>query len=56
MLLKDSLGGNAKTVMIANINPISTSYAETKQTLVFAQRAKLIKNIATKNEDSETVE
>jgi len=42
--------------MIANVNPLFSSFAETKQTLVFAQRAKLIRNMVTKNEDSETVE
>jgi hypothetical protein len=49
-LLKDSLGGNAKTVIIANISPATTSYAETLSTLKFAQRAKLIKNRPVINE------
>lgn len=51
-LLRDSLGGNSKTLMIANISPASISFGETLSTLKFAQRAKLIKNKAIINEDS----
>lgn len=51
-LLRDSLGGNSKTLMIANISPASDSFGETLSTLKFAQRAKLIKNKAIINEDS----
>lgn len=51
-LLRDSLGGNSKTLMIANISPASNSFNETLSTLKFAQRAKLIKNKAIINEDS----
>lgn len=51
-LLKDSLGGNSKTSMIANISPSSSSFSETLSTLKFAQRAKLIKNKALINEES----
>uniref|UniRef100_A0AAA9T2V7 Kinesin-like protein KIF15 n=1 Tax=Bos taurus TaxID=9913 RepID=A0AAA9T2V7_BOVIN len=43
-LLRDSLGGNAKTVIIANVHPGSRCFGETLSTLNFAQRAKLIKN------------
>eukprot|EP00041_Stephanoeca_diplocostata_P030020 m.898505 g.898505 ORF g.898505 m.898505 type:complete len:1335 (-) comp23674_c0_seq8:177-4181(-) len=50
-LLRDSLGGNTKTFMIANISPASQSFGETLSTLQFAQRAKLIKNKATINEN-----
>ena len=35
-LLKDSLGGNSKTFMIANITRASTSFMETLSTLKFA--------------------
>jgi len=35
-LLRDSLGGNAKTVMIANVNPAIVAAKETRQTLLFA--------------------
>jgi kinesin family protein 15 len=51
-LLKDSLGGNSKTTMIANISPASINFSETLSTLKFAQRAKLIKNNASINEES----
>uniref|UniRef100_A0A0A9XKL2 Kinesin-II 95 kDa subunit n=1 Tax=Lygus hesperus TaxID=30085 RepID=A0A0A9XKL2_LYGHE len=44
MLLKDSLGGNAKTVMFATISPAEHNLSETISTLRFADRAKQIKN------------
>ncbi|KAJ3075807.1 Kinesin-like protein kif19 [Podochytrium sp. JEL0797] len=43
-LLKDSLGGNCKTVMIANISPTSANFDETLNTLKYASRARAIKN------------
>jgi len=39
-LLKDSLGGNSRTCMVAAISAASTSFSETFSTLNFAQRAK----------------
>ena len=42
-MLKDSLGGNCKTVMIATISPASNQYEETINTLKYANRAKNIK-------------
>lgn len=51
-LLRDSLGGNSKTVIIANITQAMSSVNETLSTLQFAQRAKLIKNKAVINEES----
>ncbi|BFZ12122.1 hypothetical protein BsWGS_15161 [Bradybaena similaris] len=50
-LLKDSLGGNAKTVMIATISPADVNYGETLSTLRYANRAKNIINRPTVNED-----
>ena len=50
-LLADSLGGNTKTVMFANISPASYNYEETVGTLRYASRAKLIKNAPKINED-----
>lgn len=47
LLLQDSLGGNAKTYIIANVHPGSKCFGETLSTLQFAQRAKLIKNKVT---------
>ncbi|XP_077651802.1 kinesin-like protein KIF15 [Urocitellus parryii] len=52
-LLRDSLGGNAKTAIIVNVHPGSRCFGETLSTLNFAQRAKLIKNKAVVNEDTQ---
>ncbi|XP_048377531.1 kinesin-like protein KIF18B isoform X3 [Stegostoma tigrinum] len=43
-LLKDSLGGNCRTVMIATISPSAISYEDTYNTLKYANRAKDIKS------------
>jgi len=48
-LLKDSLGGNSKTVMITNISPASSQIEETLNTLKYASRAKNIKVKVTSN-------
>lgn len=37
-LLKDSLGGNSKTIMIAAISPADCNYSETLSTLRYANR------------------
>ncbi|NXV15201.1 KI16B protein, partial [Cepphus grylle] len=50
-LLKDSLGGNSKTIMIATISPADVNYGETLSTLRYANRAKNIINKPTINED-----
>lgn len=50
-LLQDSLGGNSKTIMIANIGPSEYNYNETLTTLRYANRAKTIQNKPVKNED-----
>ena len=50
-LLKDSLGGNSKTVMVATVSPASDNYEETLSTLRYADRAKKIVNHAVINED-----
>ncbi|KAL0036686.1 hypothetical protein WJX79_005705 [Trebouxia sp. C0005] len=51
-LLQDSLGGNAKTVMVANVSPAAACVKETHSTLGFAHRAKMIRNKAVVNEDT----
>ncbi|XP_018763162.3 LOW QUALITY PROTEIN: stAR-related lipid transfer protein 9 [Serinus canaria] len=51
-LLKDSLGGNSKTIMIATISPASSSYNETMSTLRYAANAKNIINKPRVNEDA----
>ncbi|KNC52505.1 kinesin-II 95 kDa subunit [Thecamonas trahens ATCC 50062] len=50
-LLRDALGGNAKTLMIATVSPAPASADETLSTLRYAQRAKRIVNSAVVNED-----
>ena len=48
-LLKDSLGGNTRTVMLACVSPAYTAYEETVNTLNYASRARNIKKKITKN-------
>ncbi|CAD8097370.1 unnamed protein product [Paramecium primaurelia] len=48
-LLKDSLGGNCRTVMISNVTPAVSCFEETYNTLVYANRAKNIKTVANRN-------
>ncbi|CAG2199560.1 KIF18_19 [Mytilus edulis] len=48
-LLKDALGGNCKTVMIAHISPASSQFEESRNTLVYADRAKHIKTKVRRN-------
>lgn len=50
-ILQDSLGGNTKTVMIANIGPADYNSEETISTLRYASRAKQIQNKPRINED-----
>ncbi|XP_030211624.1 kinesin family member 3Cb [Gadus morhua] len=50
-LLQDSLGGNAKTVMLATVGPSGRHHDETLTTLRYASRAKNIKNKPRVNED-----
>ncbi|NXU50050.1 KI18B protein, partial [Turnix velox] len=42
-LLKDSIGGNCRTVMIATVSPCPLAYEDTYNTLKYANRAKDIK-------------
>ena len=48
-LLKDSLGGNARTVMIANVSPSINTFDDTYNTLKYANRAKNIKTVVSRN-------
>uniref|UniRef100_A0A665SZD2 Kinesin motor domain-containing protein n=1 Tax=Echeneis naucrates TaxID=173247 RepID=A0A665SZD2_ECHNA len=48
-ILKDSLGGNSKTIMIACISPSSSDFDESLNTLNYATRARNIQNRATVN-------
>jgi hypothetical protein len=49
-LLKNALGGNTKTSMIAALSPASVNYDETLSTLRYAWQVKAIKNVAVVNE------
>ncbi|CAL6058217.1 Kinesin-6 [Hexamita inflata] len=49
-LLKCSLGGNAKTLLIVHISPTEDSLQESLSTLLFASRAQNVKNNAQVNE------
>lgn len=51
LIVQDSLGGNAKTMIIANVSPSPVCAAETVSTLKFVARAKCIRNKATINLD-----
>ncbi|KAK4820255.1 hypothetical protein QYF61_022613 [Mycteria americana] len=50
-LLKESLGGNSQTAMIATVSPAASSTEETLSTLRYAKQACSIINIAKVNED-----
>ncbi|XDV14684.1 hypothetical protein PO909_014897 [Leuciscus waleckii] len=48
-LLKDALGGNSRTVMITHISPASSNFEESRNTLVYADKAKNIRNKVKRN-------
>lgn len=48
-ILKDSLGGNCQTIMIAAVSPSSVFYDDTYNTLKYANRAKDIKSSVKSN-------
>ena len=50
-LLKESLGGNSRTFMLACVSPADSNWEETVSTLRYASRAKSIVNTARINED-----
>jgi hypothetical protein len=51
-ILKESLGGNSKTYMIATISPSASFRTDTLSTLQYAQNASKIVNIVTVNKDT----
>ena len=53
-LLKDSLGGNSRTFVVATVSPAAGAYRETLSTLRFAQRAQHIVNAPVVNEGTQT--
>ncbi|GMH43362.1 hypothetical protein BSKO_11284 [Bryopsis sp. KO-2023] len=52
MLMSDSLGGNAKTLMFVNVSPSNQNVDETQNSLQYAQRVRTIKNDPSKMENS----
>ncbi|XP_018085047.1 kinesin-like protein KIF14 isoform X1 [Xenopus laevis] len=51
-LLRESLGGNSKTAMIATVSPAAVNLEESLSTLRYASQARNIINMARINEDS----
>jgi hypothetical protein len=48
MLMSDSLGGNAKTLMFVNVSPSDSNLDETQNSLTYATRVRTITNNARK--------
>ncbi|GBF96810.1 hypothetical protein Rsub_09666 [Raphidocelis subcapitata] len=55
MLMSDSLGGNAKTLMFVNVSPSDSNLDETQNSLTYATRVRTIKNDAKRDESSKEV-
>lgn len=56
MLMSDSIGGNAKTLMFVNVSPTDANLDETQNSLQYATRVKTIKNKATKETNKKAAE
>ncbi|XP_074525823.1 putative LOC110439812 homolog [Halichoeres trimaculatus] len=54
-VMQDSLGGNAKTLMIVNISPSECNLDETVTSLIYATRVKAITNNAQRNMDTKEI-
>ncbi|XP_026176871.1 putative LOC110439812 homolog [Mastacembelus armatus] len=54
-VMQDSLGGNAKTLMIVNVSPSECNLDETLTSLIYATRVKAITNNAQRNVDSKEI-
>lgn len=52
MLMSDSIGGTAKTLMFVNVSPSDNNLDETQNSLTYASRVRTIKNDVTKHENS----
>ncbi|XP_031096108.1 kinesin-like protein KIN-14E [Ipomoea triloba] len=55
MLMSDSLGGNAKTLMFVNVSPVESNLDETYNSLTYASRVRSIVNDPSKNVSSKEV-
>jgi hypothetical protein len=56
MLMRDSIGGNSKTLMFVNISPADDNAQETFSSLNFAQRCKKVTNNAKPGVSSKELE
>ncbi|KAJ8006015.1 hypothetical protein DPEC_G00123870 [Dallia pectoralis] len=54
-IMQDSLGGNAKTLMIVNVSPCDCNLEETLTSLIYATRVKAITNNAQRNLESKEI-
>ncbi|EFJ13937.1 hypothetical protein SELMODRAFT_121544, partial [Selaginella moellendorffii] len=50
-LLRDSLGGNSKTFLVANISPAEQDFQESVSTLRYASKANRIQSVLTVGND-----
>eukprot|EP00879_Flechtneria_rotunda_P020451 GHRR01021517.1.p1 GENE.GHRR01021517.1~~GHRR01021517.1.p1 ORF type:complete len:458 (+),score=171.49 GHRR01021517.1:1146-2519(+) len=55
MLMSDSLGGNAKTLMFVNVAPTDANLDESQNSLLYATRVRTIKNNALREEANKEV-
>ncbi|KAK1259808.1 hypothetical protein QJS04_geneDACA001425 [Acorus gramineus] len=55
MLMSDSLGGNAKTLMFVNVSPAKSNLDESHNSLMYASRVRSIVNDPTKNVSSKEI-
>lgn len=55
MLMSDSLGGNAKTLMFVNLSPAESNLDETYNSLMYASRVRCIVNDPSKNVSTKEV-
>lgn len=53
--MKDSLGGNSKTLMFVNISPADENALESLYSLQFGTKIKTVQNDVTKNVETEYV-
>ena len=55
MLLSDSLGGNAKTLMFVNFSPVDYNFNESTNSLAFAARVKKVVNNSSKSVETKEI-
>jgi hypothetical protein len=55
MLMSDSIGGTAKTLMFVNISPVDGNLDETQNSLQYATRVSTIKNNVKQDDNSKEV-